>query len=53
MKTSKKLQLEIKIIKNLKQQKEYFSYDDIKNLLEKEKINITQPLLKKYLHGFI
>ncbi len=36
----------------LKKLSSYFSYDDVKRLLEKEKIQITNSTLKSYLHSF-
>jgi len=36
----------------LKKLSSYFSYDDVKRLLEKEKIKITNSTLKSYLHSF-
>jgi len=38
------------IIEKLKQQKTYFSYEEIKDLIKKEKINITPSSLKSYVH---
>lgn len=38
------------IIEKLKRQKTYFSYEEIKSLLEKEKIEITPSSLKSYVH---
>ena len=36
----------------LKKLSSYFSYDDVKSLLEKEKIQITNSTLKSYMHSF-
>ncbi len=49
MKTSKKETLK-GLLENLKQQKNYFSYEDIKSLLKKEKIEINSASLKVYIH---
>ncbi|MEA3391830.1 MAG: DUF6577 family protein [Candidatus Marinimicrobia bacterium] len=50
MSTPKKLLLKTKVVEKLKQQKTYFSYEEIKALLEKEKIEITASSLKSYVH---
>ncbi len=50
MSTPKKLLLKAKVIEKLKQQKTYFSYEEIKALLKKEKIEITPSSLKSYVH---
>ena len=47
---TKKDELKNKIIKKLKEQKTYFSYEEIKSLIEKEKIEITPSSLKSYVH---
>ncbi len=46
---TKKDELKNKIIEKLKNEKTYFSYEDIKTLLEKEKINISPSSLKSYV----
>lgn len=50
MKESKKSALTHNVIEKLKNQKTYFSYEEIKTLLEKEKIEITPSSLKSYVH---
>lgn len=45
---SKKQQLK-EIVEKLKREKTYFSYEEIKTLQEKEKINMTAALFKKYI----
>lgn len=47
---TKKSALKNKVIEKLKRQKTYFSYEDIKVLLEKEKIEIAPSSLKSYVH---
>ena len=49
--TSKKKQLADILVK-LKKERNYFSYEEIKSLLKKEKISITAALLKKYIFDF-
>ncbi len=41
------------IIDKLKQARKYFSYADIKTLLEKEEINITPSSLKSYVFELV
>ncbi len=50
MEPSKKSALTHNVIEKLKTQKNYFSYEEIKALLEKEKIKITPSSLKSYVH---
>lgn len=50
---SKKNELRYKIIEKLKKQKYYFSYEEIKSLLKKEKIEITLSSLKSYVFEFV
>lgn len=50
MNISNKSTLKTKVIEKLKNQKSYFSYEEIKILLEKEDIKITASSLKSYVH---
>jgi len=49
LKQTKKSGLKHEVVEKLKQQRTYFSYEEIKALLEKEKIEITPSSLKSYV----
>lgn len=49
LKQTKKSGLKHEVVEKLKQQRSYFSYEEIQALLEKEKIEITPSSLKSYV----
>ena len=53
LKQTKKSGLKYEVIEQLKNKSAYFSYDDIKSLLEKEEIEITASSLKSYVFELI
>ncbi|MDA3885852.1 MAG: hypothetical protein PF638_09695 [Candidatus Delongbacteria bacterium] len=53
LKQTKKSGLEHEVIEKLKKQKKYFSYENIKALLEEEKLEITPSSLKSYVFELV
>jgi len=53
MKTTKKYLLKNRVVEKLKNTRKYFSYEDIKVLLEEERIEIPPQLLKVYIFELV